>query len=58
MFEVWKIAPGENVKVWEGSPDDITAPIAFLDTMREFHADMYEGDTLYLNEWHYAVKVS
>ena len=38
--------------VWQGSPEDDTAPIAFVEAMRGPGANMRPGDRLTLDRWH------
>ena len=55
MFTIYRYATPENVAVWTGTPDDDSAPLAFIPIMREYQSAMAPGDTLILNDWHYAI---
>jgi hypothetical protein len=54
-FAVYTYAAESDRKVWEGTPDDLDAPLAFIPEMREFAPLMVVGDRLTLGKWHYAV---
>jgi hypothetical protein len=56
MFTIYRYAQEGNIPVWTGDPSDETAPLAFIDDMREFGPLMASGDTLTLGQWHYAIK--
>ena len=57
-FIIFKWTSDALIPAWEGTPDDDTAPLAFVADMREFGPRMAVGDRLSLNAFHFAEKVA
>ena len=57
-FTIYHYSSDALAVAWTGTPDADDAPIAFRADMLEYGPRMAVGDTLILNEWHWAERVA